>query len=236
MTSHMPTNDAPAPASVCPGIAIQAMDMLQPPGISMSPAMEWLSATVPAQLKAKSTAEALRKARWEPLGRGVEAVIAWFPFPAAPFEMRIGASKGAAHLSASILVVDSHPLHTALFVAPFRREVDVVVSPEQQVEPALVGRVGPEDLAGLVLVECAQARLLLAAQLLHLEVVEDFAPVQILTAERDAVVEVERCPVRGKPAELPPHPLLEVGKVAERRSRDRRERDVVVLEVQPRRV
>ena len=35
MTTHMPPNDAAAPGHVWPGIRIQAIDIVQPPGIGM---------------------------------------------------------------------------------------------------------------------------------------------------------------------------------------------------------
>jgi hypothetical protein len=40
ITTHVLMNEAAAPSLVCPGIMIQAMDMVQPPGIAMPPAMD----------------------------------------------------------------------------------------------------------------------------------------------------------------------------------------------------
>ncbi|HEX2462711.1 MAG TPA: hypothetical protein VHJ58_21405 [Vicinamibacterales bacterium] len=37
ITTHMPRNDAAAPGHVCPGIRIHAIDIVQPPGIGISP-------------------------------------------------------------------------------------------------------------------------------------------------------------------------------------------------------
>jgi hypothetical protein len=37
ITIHMPSNEAAAPAHVCPGIRIHAIDIVQPPGISIPP-------------------------------------------------------------------------------------------------------------------------------------------------------------------------------------------------------
>ena len=34
---HMPRNDAAAPAHVCPGIRIHAIDIVQPPGMGIPP-------------------------------------------------------------------------------------------------------------------------------------------------------------------------------------------------------
>ncbi len=39
--AHMPRNDAAAPSQVCPGIRIQAIDIVQPPGIGMSAIAAW---------------------------------------------------------------------------------------------------------------------------------------------------------------------------------------------------
>jgi hypothetical protein len=64
----MPRNDAAAPGHVCPGIRIHAIDIVQPPGIGISPIadMDAHQRIVTAALAAKSSAETPRKA-------GVEA-------------------------------------------------------------------------------------------------------------------------------------------------------------------
>ena len=58
---------AAAPGHVCPGIRIQAIDMVQPPGIDISPIADMDShpAIVSAALAAKSSAETPKKARSE---------------------------------------------------------------------------------------------------------------------------------------------------------------------------
>src|SRR5215207_1871009 len=67
MTTHMPRNDAAAPGHVCPGIRIHAIDIVQPPGIGISPIadMDAHQPIVSAALATKSSAEAPKKARWE---------------------------------------------------------------------------------------------------------------------------------------------------------------------------
>src|SRR5258708_28361870 len=67
ITTHMPRNDAAAPGHVCPGIRIQAIDIVQPPGIGISPiaAMDAHQTIVTAALAAKSSAETPKKSRWE---------------------------------------------------------------------------------------------------------------------------------------------------------------------------
>jgi len=63
----MPRNDAAAPGHVCPGIRIHAIDIVQPPGIGISPIadMEAHQSVVSAALAAKSSAETPKKAWWE---------------------------------------------------------------------------------------------------------------------------------------------------------------------------
>src|SRR5512132_3113290 len=63
----MPRNDAAAPGHVCPGIRIHAIDIVQPPGIGISPIsdMDAHQTIVTAALAAKSSAETPIKARSE---------------------------------------------------------------------------------------------------------------------------------------------------------------------------
>src|SRR2546427_11324223 len=67
VTTHMPRNDAAAPGHVCPGIRIHAIDIVQPPGIGISPIadMDAHQSVVSAALAAKSSAETPKKAWWE---------------------------------------------------------------------------------------------------------------------------------------------------------------------------
>jgi hypothetical protein len=59
----MPRNDAAAPGHVCPGIRIHAIDIVQPPGIGISPIadMDAHQTIVTAALAAKSSAETPKK-------------------------------------------------------------------------------------------------------------------------------------------------------------------------------
>src|SRR5262249_18252578 len=63
----MPRNDTAAPGQVCPGIRIHAIDIVQPPGISISPIadMDVHQRIVAAGLAAKSSAEMPINAFWE---------------------------------------------------------------------------------------------------------------------------------------------------------------------------
>src|SRR5258705_3834694 len=65
--TDMPRNDAAAPGHVCPGMRIHAIDIVQPPGIGISPIadMDAHQPIVSAALSAKSSAETPKKARWE---------------------------------------------------------------------------------------------------------------------------------------------------------------------------
>src|ERR1700726_495402 len=67
ITTHMPRNEAAAPGQVCPGIRIHVIDIVQPPGIGISPIadMDLHQTMVTAALAAKSSAEAPKKARRE---------------------------------------------------------------------------------------------------------------------------------------------------------------------------
>src|SRR5215475_6082181 len=64
ITIHMPRNDVAAPSHVCSGIRIQAIDIVQPPGIVISPIADIGAhqTTVTAAQTAKSRAETQKKA------------------------------------------------------------------------------------------------------------------------------------------------------------------------------
>ena len=59
ITTHIARNDAVASIQVCPGIRIHAIDIVQPPGIRISPIadMELHHSTVTIALTAKSSPE-----------------------------------------------------------------------------------------------------------------------------------------------------------------------------------
>jgi hypothetical protein len=61
----MPRNTAAVSSHVSPHIGIHAIDIVQPPGIGISPIadMDWHQMIVPAALVAKSRAEMPKKAR-----------------------------------------------------------------------------------------------------------------------------------------------------------------------------
>src|SRR3990172_6320819 len=71
----MPRNDAAAPGHVCPGIRIHAIDIVQPPGIGISPIadMDAHQTIVTTALAAKSSAETPKEARSEAMSRNLQS-------------------------------------------------------------------------------------------------------------------------------------------------------------------
>src|SRR5580698_616622 len=67
ITTHMPRNEAAAPGQLCSGIRIQSIDIVQPPGILISPIvdMDAHQRTVTAALTAKKIADTPTKVRRE---------------------------------------------------------------------------------------------------------------------------------------------------------------------------
>jgi hypothetical protein len=67
MTAHMPRNERAAPVHVWPGIRIQTIDIVQPPGMGMSPIVAMLphQAIVAAALATNTASDMARKARSE---------------------------------------------------------------------------------------------------------------------------------------------------------------------------
>src|SRR5882724_6796269 len=105
ITAHMPRNDAAAPAHVCPGIRIHAIDIVQPPGIGISPIadMDPHQTIVTAALAAKSSAETPKKPRRE---AGSETMHRWSTPYLGNIEMPISAP--AALFSRIIWLSPSH--------------------------------------------------------------------------------------------------------------------------------
>src|SRR5258706_3063788 len=151
ITTHMPRNDAAAPAHVCPGIRIQAIDIVQPPVIGIPPIsdMDAHQAIVSAALAAKTSAETPEKARCGIGSARAEIVM-------AALDSLGGLPHGSPPRSAlGVLVVAAPP--DARLVAPLGRAVEPWVHAPDAVHPALVGGVGVVDDAVLEH-ERAQAR------------------------------------------------------------------------------
>src|SRR5256714_3519648 len=91
----MPRNDVAAPGHVCPGIRIHAIDIVQPPGIGISPIadMDAHQTMVTAALAAKSSAETSQKLLcWRARIRSALLVLV----VAAPPDTRLVAPLGCA--------------------------------------------------------------------------------------------------------------------------------------------
>src|SRR5215475_9663295 len=118
ITTHMPRNVAAAPGHVCPGIRIHAIDIVQPPGIGMSPIadMELHQTIVTPALAAKSNADTLRNARSVARSGAMRREIS------SPAVCAMTASRS---LSALVLVVAAPP--DARLVAPSGRAVEPLV-------------------------------------------------------------------------------------------------------------
>src|SRR5258706_1264987 len=123
----MPRNDAAAPGHVWPGMRIHAIDIVQPPGIGISPIadMDAHQAIVSAALSAKSSAETPKKARWE----------------ARSGAMRREISSPSSALV--ILVVPAPP--EARLVAPLGGAVEPLVHAPEAVQSTRLSGIGVVD-------------------------------------------------------------------------------------------
>src|SRR5476651_1629443 len=89
IATHMPMNDAAALGHVCPHIRIHAIDIVQPPGIGISPIadMDAHQTIVTVALAAKSTAETPKKIRWEMRSEPMLCGIFSLPFCANEYDL-----------------------------------------------------------------------------------------------------------------------------------------------------
>src|SRR6266498_2272754 len=136
----MPRNDAAAPRHVCPGIRIHAIDIVQPPGIGISPIadMDAHQRVVSAALAAKSSAETPRNACWEARSEAMRREIS---SPAvAPRLPRLRSAL-------VVLVVAAPP--EARLVAPLGGAVEPPVHAPEAVQSARIGGIGVVDDAVL---------------------------------------------------------------------------------------
>src|SRR2546427_6409610 len=150
ITIHMPRNDAAAPGHVCPGIRIHAIDIVQPPGIGISPIadMDAHQTIVTAGLAAKSSAETPKNAGSEARAEAMRREIS---SPAvAPRQPRLRSAL-------VVLVVAAPP--GARLVAPLGCAVEPLVHTPEAVQSARIGGIGVVDDAVLAH-ERAHARLL----------------------------------------------------------------------------
>src|SRR6266853_5964701 len=131
ITTHMPRNDAAAPGHVCWGI--HAIDIVQPPGIGISPIadMDAHQTIVTPALTAKSSAETPKNACWEARSEAMRREVSG---PAvAPRQPRLRSAL-------VVLVVAAPP--EARLIAPVGCAVEPLVHAPEAVQPARVRRVG----------------------------------------------------------------------------------------------
>src|SRR4029453_7550756 len=103
-------------------------------------------------------------------------------------------------------------------MTPERGQVEIVVGGVHHVEAAGETGIGMEDIPGLIAVKHADSRRFLAAKARGSEIVFA-ASLDFLRRERNAVVVIEIVVAGRQPVEGPAHPLLEGGKLWQRRAR-----------------
>src|SRR5436190_12909780 len=128
ITVHMPRNNAAAPGHVCPGIRIHAIDIVQPPGIVISPivAMDAHQTIVTAALAAKSSTETPKNAGCET--REISG---------------LRAPMTSATSALLILVVAAKP--EARLVAPLGCAVEPLVHAPEAIQSARIRGIGVID-------------------------------------------------------------------------------------------
>ena len=127
ITAHIPENDVAALAHVCPGIRIHAIDIVQPPGIGISPMddMDAHQEVVKLALTTKSSAETPRKACSENLWETMDGDL--------PF-CRSAAANMTFTSPLAVLVVPPPP--HARFVPTFGCAVEPLVHAPDAVDAA----------------------------------------------------------------------------------------------------
>src|SRR5260221_2602616 len=141
ITTHMPRNDAAASGQVCPGIRIHAIDIVQPPGIGISPIadMDAHQTIVTAALAAKSSAETPKNTCWE--ARSEDIVVR---SPVSRLRQRLPRLG-----SALVVLVVAEPPDARIFVAPSGGAVEPLVHTPEAVQSARIGGIGVVDDAVL---------------------------------------------------------------------------------------
>src|ERR1700737_2486257 len=133
ITTHMPRNNAAAPGHVCPGIRIHAIDIVQPPGIGISPIADINAhqSIVTVTLAANSSAETPQNACWEARSEAMRREIS---SPAvAPRQPRLR--------SALVVLVVAEPPDARL-VASLGGAVEPLAHAPEAVQSARIGGIG----------------------------------------------------------------------------------------------
>src|SRR5467141_3911660 len=140
ITTHMPRNGAAMPGHGCPGIRIHAIDIVQPPGIGISPIadMDAHHRIVTAALAANSSAETPKKARWEACSETMAVEIS---------RPRLRQRRPRLGSILVVHVVVAPP--DARLVAPLGGTVEPLVHAPEAVQSARIGGIGVVDDAVL---------------------------------------------------------------------------------------
>src|SRR3979409_1660078 len=133
ITTHMPRNDAAAPGHVCPGIRIHAIDIVQPPGIGISPIadIDAHQTIVTAALTAKSSAETAKNACSEAMRREISPSCSC-------------ATTTRDFRSALLVLIVAAPPDVRL-VAPLGCGVEPLIHASEVVQSARIGAIGVVD-------------------------------------------------------------------------------------------
>src|SRR6202522_2902334 len=138
----MPRNDAAAPGQVCPGIRIQAIDIVQPPGIDISPItdMDAPQAIVAAVLAEKSSIEMPKRTCWKARSETLPRAVCGTCVTALTVALAKGGLSGVRHLHPlrigcgvrDIALVPVPPLVRAALGVAHRRILPRLLTPERR--------------------------------------------------------------------------------------------------------
>src|SRR5206468_4232771 len=136
----MPRNEAAPPGHVCPGIRIHAIDIVQPPGIVISPIadMDAHQTIVTVVLAANSRAETPKKARCETRSYSMRGEIS---------RLRNYGTTTTRRSALLILVAAAKP--EARLVASVGGAIEPLVHAPEAVQSARIGGIGVVDDAVL---------------------------------------------------------------------------------------
>ena len=90
-----------------------------------------------------------------------------------------------------ILIMKPHPFHDFLFIAALRREVEVVVSPDQHIQASGISGISVENLARFIAIKHAEAGEFFFGAVGFFVVVGGFTGGDVFCSGRDAEVVIE---------------------------------------------
>src|SRR5579859_2675044 len=162
-----------------------------------------------------------RRFVWMTLFLGMLPSGVFFIAAIVGFCRRNVAALGVDNIVSSVFVVVFHPSHAereTFFVAPFRSEIEEVVSADKNVQAARVGGIRMEDVPRFIFVEGAEAGAFFEVERNRAEVIVRLFFVDVLLGEGNFVIEIEIGSVRRDPIEFPAHAFLEGLNLRERRA------------------